>query len=317
MIVNPSTNAILFQQVDTKFRQIYADTPTFYEDMASTLPSSTLTNVYAWCGRNSGMREWLGSRFIDNLAARNYSITNKLFEKTIGISVEEVSDDQFGVFNVSLQELAVAAKQWPDVELAAALEAGTSTTCYDGQYFFYDAHPQNVDAPSGTTFSNHYANVVGGGSVSTALTVGNVQAMRAAFWNFKNDAGKPLGIVPDLLVVPPALELKARQICEAQYIAPATAGGIESTYGTTDNMLKGALRVQVNPYLTSASYWYVMATKRAIKPLVWQLREAPSITAKTADTDSNVFMQHQYLYGARARGAAGYSFPFLCIACSA
>lgn len=44
------------------------------------------------------------------------------------------------------------------------------------------------------------------------LTVENYEAARAAMMDFKSDGGRPLGVVPGMLLVPPALEGKARSL---------------------------------------------------------------------------------------------------------
>jgi phage major head subunit gpT-like protein len=63
-------------------------------------------------------------------------------------------------------------------------------------------------------------------------------AARAAMMGLKGDYGRPLGIVPDLLVVPPALEGAARRILETEYGAN----------GAT-NEWKGTAQVLVSPWL--------------------------------------------------------------------
>jgi phage major head subunit gpT-like protein len=65
----------------------------------------------------------------------------------------------------------------------------------------------------------------------------NYAAARAAMMSLTNSAGMPLGVRPGLLVVPPALEAKAREILNAQYIiGDPTAGGSKSNIwqGTSD-----------------------------------------------------------------------------------
>ena len=44
------------------------------------------------------------------------------------------------------------------------------------------------------------------------LTVENYEAARAAMMDFKSDGGRPLGVVPGMLLVPPVLEGKARSL---------------------------------------------------------------------------------------------------------
>lgn len=54
--------------------------------------------------------------------------------------------------------------------------------------------------------------------------------------------------------------------------------------------------------------WYLLDTRRALKPLIYQTRKAPNFVALTAETDDNVFNRSQYVYGVDARRNAGYGF---------
>ncbi|BFU64717.1 Mu-like prophage major head subunit gpT family protein [Rodentibacter abscessus] len=71
----------------------------------------------------------------------------------------------------------------------------------------------------------------------TELTAENIMAVIAQMQSLKGDGGKLLNIRPNIILVPPALEFKARQICEG-----------EVTNGTT-NILKGRLKVIVSPQI--------------------------------------------------------------------
>lgn len=71
----------------------------------------------------------------------------------------------------------------------------------------------------------------------TALTTENLKAIIAKMKALKGDGGAVLNIRPSVILVPPALEYKAREICEA-----------ETINGTT-NVLKGVLTVMVSPYI--------------------------------------------------------------------
>ncbi len=56
----------------------------------------------------------------------------------------------------------------------------------------------------------------------------------------------------------------------------------------------------------SGAAWYLIDDTRAIKPLIFQDREAARITPKTSLTDDNVFMQDEFMWGAKRRCAAGF-----------
>ena len=120
---------------------------------------------------------------------------------------------------------------------------------------------------------------------------------RSSIMSIKGDKGKSLKLVPDLLVVPPALEETARLILEADQID-----------GTT-NVLKGTAKLHVEPALAEhPEYWFLLCTNRFLKPFIYQLRKKIKFTSLTRDTDENVFMLDEYLYGADGRSNAGYGF---------
>lgn len=54
--------------------------------------------------------------------------------------------------------------------------------------------------------------------------------------------------------------------------------------------------------------WYLLETRRALKPLIFQNRKSPNFVAKTAEQDDNVFNAGQFVYGVDARRNAGFGF---------
>lgn len=81
----------------------------------------------------------------------------------------------------------------------------------------------------------------------------NYAAARAAMMGFTNDEGVPLGIRPNLLVVPPSLESTAREILLADIIigSLAAAGTVtDFVGGGKTNVWKGTAELLVVPYLT-------------------------------------------------------------------
>lgn len=52
--------------------------------------------------------------------------------------------------------------------------------------------------------------------------------------------------------------------------------------------------------------WYLIDDSRAIKPMIFQDREAAKITPKTSLTDDNVFDRDEFVWGAKRRCAAGF-----------
>lgn len=54
--------------------------------------------------------------------------------------------------------------------------------------------------------------------------------------------------------------------------------------------------------------WFLMDARRALKPIIWQVRKDYSFVAMTMETDEVVFNRNEYRYGVDARANVGYGF---------
>ncbi|CAH8721005.1 Mu-like prophage major head subunit gpT family protein [Paenibacillus melissococcoides] len=78
--------------------------------------------------------------------------------------------------------------------------------------------------------------------------------------------------------------------------------------GTT-NTFKSTAELLVVPDLAeSPDAWFLLCTTKPLKPLIYQERKAARFVAMDRDTDENVFMRKQFLYGVDGRSNAGYGF---------
>jgi phage major head subunit gpT-like protein len=309
MIITPANLEFLFYQAEFRYQQAYLKTPIFWDKLASEVPSGTRENHYGWLARIPRLRKWIGERQVNNLAARGAVIENEVFEDTVGIKRPDVEDDQFGLFNMSVELLGQQAKLWPELQLLDIMQNGHGTaskyTCFDGQPFFSASHPVNPDDSGASTYSNY-------SSSGMALTSANYLAVRNIMMAYKGEDGNPLGIVPNLLVVPPQLGGQARQILNAEFTAPAVATGQNAASVQQSNVLKGSADWIESPYLSGqATTWYLLCTQFPIKPFIWQLRKAPQFVSRINPNDENVWKLNEFQYGVDARGAAGFSLPFL------
>lgn len=57
--------------------------------------------------------------------------------------------------------------------------------------------------------------------------------------------------------------------------------------------------------------WFLMCTKRPLKPIIYQERKAPTFVSKDRETDDNVFDKRQFVYGVDMRCNVGYGLPQL------
>ncbi len=282
MIINSQNLRGIYIAFNTLFTKAFESQKPTYDRIATVVPSTTDAETYAWLGDIPGMREWVGDREIQNLSGSDYTIKNKDFELTVGVPRNSVEDDKIGLYNPSIQMLGESAAMHPDELVYGLLASGFAEKCYDGKAFFATDHDV-----AGKSVSNR---------LTDKLSADAYKAARAMMLNYKNSKGRSLGLVPDLLVVPPALESAARDILVADFV------------NGTKNTMQGTADIHVEPRLTSDTAWFLLATKRPIKPLIYQQRKKAKFVSITDETSPNVFMSKKFLYGADSRGNAGFGF---------
>ncbi|WP_336801990.1 Mu-like prophage major head subunit gpT family protein [Kaistia sp. MMO-174] len=109
--------------------------------VATEVPSSTKANEYGWLGKIPNVREWIGERVIQGVEASDYTIKNRSFELTIGVSRDDIEDDNVGIYSPLFQEMGASTAAHRELLIFGLLKNGFSTACYDGQYFFDTDHP--------------------------------------------------------------------------------------------------------------------------------------------------------------------------------
>jgi len=58
----------------------------------------------------------------------------------------------------------------------------------------------------------------------------------------------------------------------------------------------------------AGSPWYLLDTRRPLKPIIYQERKKPNFVALDKETDPNVFMKNEYIYGVDCRCNVGFGF---------
>ncbi|HVJ50049.1 Mu-like prophage major head subunit gpT family protein [Desulfitobacterium sp.] len=286
MIINQAAINDIYSSFNTVFNKTLEETTVLHPKIAMEVPSEASDENYGWLGSMPSMREWVGDRQIRNVAVHTYAIKNKLFEKTISVSRNDIEDDRIGVYKPMFQDLAEGARKLPDKLVFGLLPRAFADLCYDKKPFISNVHPYLYSiTKSGKTQSN---------KGTDKLTPDSYGIARAAMMSLTNDEGEPLYIIPDLLVVSPQNDAAARRIAYAELINNET------------NIYKGTAEVLVAPELVNnPDMWFLLCTSKAIKPFIFQNRRKPALVAKTAANDDNVFFGNEYLYGVDTRCNAG------------
>lgn len=297
---------ILSRTVDTSFQTAFEQAETYASKLAMTIPSKGRQITFVMLDRLPRLRKWLGNRQVNNLYTHSRSVNVEIYESTVGLDKFDLKDDNYGVFQGGVRMLGDECAKWQDDLIADyILTQASVVNGYDGVPCYATNHPINgggITTGFGTgTQSNLF--------VSTALTYDNYASVRAKMMSWVGIDGHPLKVRPTTLVVPPQLESTARLILEAELIPNAAGTASQS------NIWAGSAQLMVLQELAAyPNNWWLLDTSKPIKPYALHMADAPTITSLTSPTDSNVFLSHQFLWGAEARGAASETVWFLSAA---
>lgn len=307
MLVNAQSLSALFTGFKTAFNQGFNGAPSYYKDLATIVPSETQEEKFGWLGTFPAIREWLGDRQVQSLAAHGYTIANRKFELTLSVDRTHIEDDRYGVFAPLFQELGFSTASHPDELLFNLLADGFTAKGYDGKPFFAADHPLDLNDDAAGTASNVQSGAgpawfmldcsrglkplifqqrvpyeftridassdehvfmrdaylygvrarvnAGFGLWQFAfaskddLTPANYAAARAAMRGLRGRGGRPMGVRPTHLVVPPALEEAAQQIVAGATKIVEAADGTPVT--AVANTWVGSAKVIVSEWLAA------------------------------------------------------------------
>jgi len=290
MLVNASNLKAIFVNLKTTFNNAFAAAPSTWQQIAMEVPSTGKSNDYAWLSRFPRMKQWIGEKDVKALEASKYTIVNDDWEATVEVDRNDIDDDNLGIYKPQAEMAGHSAKQLPDEIVYGVVNGGFTTLCHDGQYFFDTDHPGKDGSVSNK-----------GTKALSCATLAAAQASygagRTAMRKFKDSEGRPLGIRPNILLVPAALEDIANLMMT-----------VEKLEDGKPNPYKGTATVVVGDWLTSDTAWFLLDTTKPVKPFIYQNRKAPVFVEQTDPQADNVFKRKKFLFGAEARAAGGYGF---------
>ena len=290
MIVNRDSINSVFIGLKTTFNNAFTAAASQWQKIAMKVPSTTGQNDYAWLSKFPKMKKWVGDKNVKALEAAKYTIVNDDWEATVEVDRNDIDDDNLGIYGPQAQMAGESAKQLPDEIVADLVNNGFVAKGFDGQYFFDTDH-----LVMGASVSNKGTKAL---AISTlALAMASYGAYRMAMKKFKDEEGRPLGVSPDVLLVPPALEDTANLLMTTDRLEDGKP-----------NPYKGTATVVVEPRLTSDTAWFLLDTTKPVKPFIYQERKAPVFVQQTDPQADDVFNRKKFKFGAEARAAGGYGF---------
>lgn len=204
----------------------------------------------------------------------------------------------YGQINIKVRQLAQEAKRFIGELLFTLLNQGHGTsgsgifdgvdlTCYDGNAFFVTGHEEGLSGSQ-----DNYA--------TTVLTQDGLRGVIRIMKKYKDDKGKYMRVIPDLMVTNPDNEFNAREILESTYY-PTKLTTTQIKLAT--NVVKGIVDLYITPYIDSR-YWYILDTHRVMKPLIYQQRKDIEFTSML--TGPEQFLRNKLFFGVDFRGEAAF-----------
>lgn len=188
----------------------------------------------------------------------------------------------YRAWNQSANYAKIAEQNHRATSIATLLEAGTSTTIWNGGYFFRTDHPANTKKPGLGTWSNY--NSAGLDCNSIANIIAERTSMRAV----KDANGKKLRVNPDTILVPTEkFELVDALVRQAQVSVASGTGVPGGGTASMSNPIAGLRVVQI-PDFTDANDWYLVDSQLVKKMPPWAcLRYSPGLSLELRQWDES------------------------------
>jgi len=215
------------------------------------------------------------------------TFTHKEYVLDLGIERKLIDDDQHNIVRTSVMRMGDSAALRRETHGASVFNnAFTDSAPYagaDAVGLCSTAHPYGPDK-TGSTQSNEF---------TLSLTKPNVATIREAMQAFTDDNGNIVAVIPDTLLVPPALEDEALVIARSINDPTSDTNAINPQMG----------RFQVVPwhYLTDSNAWFMIdSTLMKMGGLEWYDRVPVGIGLKGGqDTTVKAYWRSymRYSYG--------------------
>lgn len=191
---------------------------------------------------------------------------NRSFGRVVRFSYESVEDSK-KISNLVTETVGTWARQIPITKdkfyvkffnygtganavfnntITGVVTDSSGNYIYDGKAFFATDHPDKV----GNTYSNY--------SASNALSYDNLQTVYTTYTttNNRDERGDIIDMIPDVLLIPPALKFTAAAILESTLIP----GSMDND----TNVLKSILTPLEWPRLSDSDCWFVGKLKMGL-----------------------------------------------------
>lgn len=216
-------------------------------------------------------------------AGQERTYTHKAFTKGFIIGRELYDDEQYGQMKKMAKALARAGRAKVEKDAMQPLINGFETfTIYDGQPLFSAGHTLLDSSATGKNL------------VQGPLTEANLKLAMQCMRETVDEAGNLIQLIPDTLIVPPALEHVAKAIINSTQVAGSNNNDV--------NTLKGAMKIQVMDYLGKAAggsdtAWFIQDSTRHELNFFWRVKPEFKATEEFDNFTAKYRGYMRYSYG--------------------
>ena len=275
------------------------------DPVSNRFDSNQESETYKWLGQVPQMREWIGGRLAKGFRENGITITNKTFEATLEVLMDEIRRDKTGQVMVRIAELAQRTNSHWAKLMTTLLENGESTVCYDGQYFFDTDHSEG---DSGTQDNDITYNSVS----TTAPTAGEMESAVLKsieqILMFKDDQGEPMNEnAREFLVMVPVPFMSATAAALGSQIIIDSSTSRSNNIMTLGNIGGFRVGIAVNARLTWTTKFAMFRTDAPTRALIRQEEQGVTVDA-IAEGSEEEFKNKRHLYGVKAIRNVGYGY---------
>ena len=245
----PTTSAAALREFDDRYiAAIGTATPTGWHTQFGTVEAVNSPHVtFPVNALGLKYQATMGESRFKTASETSFDIKSSEFDEGIEARLIDLITQSFAYRNWQQgpSRLLAAEQRFVAKKIAALLEAGTSTTIYDGKNFFATDHPANFANAGLGTFSNYQSNAKDVAAIANIAT--EISLMRAAV---KDENGDKLGCNPDTIFVPTEKYEAVKNLLSQSLILDTSAG--------VTNPYQGKLNVVEIKELTDVNDWYLV-----------------------------------------------------------
>ncbi len=268
--------------------------------------SNQESETYKWLGMAPAMREWVGGRLAKGFRENGITITNKTFEATMEVLLDEIRRDKTGQVMVRVREMAQRTNaHWAKL-VSTLLIAGEASTCYDGQYFFDTDHSEG---DSGTQSNDISVDITTTTAPTAAEMETGILKSIEQILGFKDDQGEPMNeSARSFLVMVPVPFMSAAAAAIGSQIVVGASNNINSNRIMTLGNIGGFnVELAVNARLSWTTKFATFRTDAETKAIIRQEEEGVTVSA-IAEGSELEFRENKHQYGVKAIRNVGYGY---------